>query len=100
VTCGSWHPYKEVDAGHFIPAYHKQAFFTRENVHVQCTRCNCFYNGMHVIYRQWMVKKYGEDFIKKLESMTLPWDYGKMELKAISDENREIVKQLLSNSND
>ena len=40
-----------------------------ENLGCQCVRCNVFLNGNPVEYRKWMIKQYGEDYVKWLEDV-------------------------------
>lgn len=65
ISCGA-----EVDhAGHYLSAgHHGHLRFNEMNVNGQCLRCNNFLHGNLINYRQGLVKKYGEDKVKMLES--------------------------------
>lgn len=47
ISCGVRKPWKELDAGHFIPGSvcGKELFFSELNVFAQCTACNRFRHG-------------------------------------------------------
>ncbi len=69
VTCGRKLLWKEVDAGHFI--HHKKAtFFDLRNVHPQCRPCNGFKAGNAIAYKEFMIKRYGQDVVYALEYLS------------------------------
>lgn len=56
-------------AGHYFSAGHFTALrYDETNIHGQCIRCNCFLHGNLIQYRIGLVKRYGEDYVKELES--------------------------------
>lgn len=69
-TCG-----KSVDlgvrlhAGHFIPGRTNSVLFEEKNVHGQCMYCNTFLHGALDKYYVFMLKKYGQDEIDRLEAL-------------------------------
>lgn len=70
VTCGKVDHYKQMQGGHFIERGKSATKLLEENIHPQCRGCNCFKmktaTGV-LIYRQFMVDTYGEDFVKEVE---------------------------------
>jgi hypothetical protein len=64
VTCGKRDHYKNMQAGHFI---HGTLFRIPELVHVQCPQCNGFKAGMAIEYKEYMIKKYSEDGLARIE---------------------------------
>jgi len=95
VTCGSFHHWREVHCGHFIPRGRKPTRFNEMNAHVQCVRCNTFRHGEHDIYRLYLVNKYGKEAVEKLEHLALIGgsdDAYSLQMKL--DEYRQKVRQL------
>jgi len=68
ISCGS-----EIDhAGHYFSAGHYSALrFEETNVHGQCLRCNNFMHGNLINYRFGLITRYGEDYVKELESKSI-----------------------------
>lgn len=68
VTCGRIKFYQHADGGHFIPVGRKtySVALDENNCHFQCRNCNRYQEGNRLRYRDWMVKKYGEEFVEKL----------------------------------
>jgi hypothetical protein len=64
VTCGRRDKYTNFQAGHFI---HGTSFLIPDLVHPQCPQCNGFKAGMAIEYKEWMLKKYGQAHLDKLE---------------------------------
>lgn len=56
VTCKTYKPWQEMQAGHYI---HGTLFLIPELVHPQCPVCNSFKHGNLNAYKDWMIKKYG-----------------------------------------
>ena len=82
VTCGKRYHWKQIQAGHFIPAAEGNATrFLLENIHPQCMRCNVNLGGNAPEYYPYMVKRYGEDFVEALKAKRhtvvklKEWDY-------------------------
>ena len=65
ISCGS-----QIDhAGHYFSSGHYSALtFDEQNVHGQCLRCNNFLHGNLVFYRMGLVNRYGDEYVKGLES--------------------------------
>lgn len=67
ISCGS----AVTEAGHYLSAGHNSALrFNEVNTNGQCTRCNCFMHGNLIEYRKGLVKKYGEEKVFMLESIS------------------------------
>jgi hypothetical protein len=67
-TCGRTVPIEQADAGHYISRVRKAVMFDEMNVHAQCRHCNRFQEGNHFIYRQFLIKVYGEEKVEALEA--------------------------------
>lgn len=68
-TCGKIVRRKRADAGHFISRGFEGSSGVRydeRNVHLQCKRCNAFEGGRPLEYREFMLKKYGQEVIDEL----------------------------------
>lgn len=68
VSCGSYHPWQEMDAGHFIPRGSIATRWDERNVHPQCRRCNRFRVDHYIDYTLWMQREYGQVVIDELMS--------------------------------
>lgn len=67
VTCGSRKPWKELQAGHFIPkARGGSVYFLEENIHVQCDVCNRWNGGRLIEYTRFMQETYGPEMVDRL----------------------------------
>jgi len=71
VTCGSLHPWTEMDGGHFIPKGNSSYWsLQEENIHPQCKGCNGFdmkYGTAAQRYTLYMIDTYGRDFVDHME---------------------------------
>ena len=67
-TCERYFPINKMHAGHYISRKISQTFFNEINVNAQCVNCNSFKFGDLITYRENLVKEYGEELIKELES--------------------------------
>lgn len=57
------------DAGHFYKAeIFSGLIFDEKNVHKQCVRCNRYLHGNDLEYREGIIKRYGDEYFKSLES--------------------------------
>lgn len=66
ITCGMK---KTLQAGHFAPASNCgfALLFDEDNIHGECEYDNGFNSGHLIGYRQGLLKRYGKDFVEKLE---------------------------------
>ncbi len=76
-TCDDTMPFKELQAGHFVPK-HSNNYFSERGVHAQCKQCNLYGKnnqpkGMPLEYYAHMVELYGEEVAKELKSENLPY---------------------------
>jgi len=72
VTCSTWHHYKKMDGGHFIPKGSSSYWaLEEENVHPQCKGCNGFgmkFGSAAQEYTLYMIEYYGKDFVEEMIS--------------------------------
>ena len=66
VTCGAFHHWKSVDAGHYISRRYMSTRWDDKNLAPQCKGCNIFGRGRHDDYAVWLVKYYGEGILQEL----------------------------------
>jgi len=60
------------DGGHYFKAeLYSGLIFTEENCHKQCRKCNRYLHGNESAYRIGLVNRYGEDYVKRLEDLSL-----------------------------
>ena len=67
ITCREAFPYSKLQAGHYIPGRGNAVLFDEDGVNAQCTQCNIFKHGDPITYREVLVEKFGEDFVKLME---------------------------------
>lgn len=65
-TCPARKPWKQMQAGHFIPGRHNSVLFDERNCHSQCPSCNVFLHGNMIEYYPRMLEKYGQKVIDEL----------------------------------
>lgn len=70
VTCGKRCESYARQAGHYIAkgACGLDYYFSETNVNVQCSYCNLNLEGNRHKYREYIIKKYGEDILKDIET--------------------------------
>ncbi|HFK5582148.1 TPA: recombination protein NinG [Elizabethkingia anophelis] len=68
ISCGTNH--SDIwDGGHYFKAeIYRGLIFDERNINKQCRRCNRFLGGNEINYRIGLVNRYGEEFVKQLES--------------------------------
>jgi len=69
VTCGEVKHISELHCGHFISGRGNSLFFEETNSAAQCGECNTSLGGNPEVYRMEMIKKYGLEEVKRLESL-------------------------------
>jgi hypothetical protein len=69
---------EQMNAGHYMSAGHNGSVrFDEDNCWGQCIACNCHLHGNLIRYRENLIRKIGEDSVKRLESIsriTKKWD--------------------------
>lgn len=67
VTCREVKHWKEMQAGHYIPAGSSNYLrYVESNIHPQDYACNVGRHGNLIEYRIFMVKTYGEKYVEML----------------------------------
>jgi len=69
-TCGAVKSWFRMDAGHYKSRGSggmSGVYFDERNVHLQCKRCNGFEGGRPKEYREFMLKRYGQDVLDDIE---------------------------------
>ena len=70
ISCGVFKPWKEMQAGHFVPRRHLATRYHEWNVNGQCFACNCFLKGNMVKYAVNLKLKYGDKIIEELDELS------------------------------
>lgn len=71
ISCNKLIHVSEADGGHFENRRNRVTELLPENVHAQCRACNRFSEGNLVAYRAGIAHKYGNEYLKRLESIIL-----------------------------
>ena len=66
ITCPDTRPFKQIQAGHFISGRNNQVLFDERQVNGQCYVCNMRKKGNWAEYYKVMVKRHGEEEVKKM----------------------------------
>ena len=85
-SCDRVYHWKELNAGHFIPAEWLATCFDERNCHAQCVYCNKGLQGNTDSYFLFMEKNYGRGFVEELVSRK----HNKVKLKAF--DYQEIIE--------
>lgn len=92
VTCKKYLPWKGAQAGHFI---HGTLFLIPELVHSQCPNCNGPKSANLIPYKEFMLKKYGQQALDKFEYLAKrPHKYTVFELQMFKKQYQDKVKEL------
>ena len=83
-----------MNAGHFHSAGHNGAIeFDEFNVSGQCIKCNLYEHGNLIGYQKFMLKKYGQDELDRLEiKRNLPFKPDRLYFIMIIETYKEKVK--------
>ena len=70
-TCSTVKSWKEMNAGHYIPAGQSPPplYFDERNVHCQCTSCNRFKHGNATRYAEHLIQEYGADIFSQFSAL-------------------------------
>jgi hypothetical protein len=92
-TCGKKRYWKQQQAGHYI---HKDCLdFDPINIHCQCVRCNCWWNGNLGIYSERLIAEYGEEAIAELRQRArIPRKFNVFELQELILTYKQKLKAL------
>ena len=90
ITTDQW------DAGHYFKAeLYSGLIFNENNVHKQCKQCNHRLHGNESGFRIGLAKRYGEEYVKSLESLSLisrTYKFTKQELTEIKEKYQSLLK--------
>jgi hypothetical protein len=95
-TCDKYEDFRLVDAGHYLPkAGNSDAlYFSELNVHVQCVNCNRLLDGNVKVYKERLIKKYGEGVILQLNLLRRSPPYTTQDYKQMIDKYTNLLKTL------
>jgi len=54
---------------YFSQGHHSYLRFDHRNIHGSCAKCNLFLSGNLIKYRQGLIDRYGEQYVKDLEEL-------------------------------
>lgn len=95
ITCGTWKPSSQMQAGHFVSRKVNSLRYTEINVNGQCYSCNVMRYGEQFQYAKNLDLKYGDNTANELHrrrfethKFTIP------ELEVIIEEYKQLVKEI------
>jgi len=68
-TCGSMHPIKMIDNGHFVTRGNLSVRYHENNARPQCRSENRFKQGVHSVFRDKLIAEIGKDEVEKVEQL-------------------------------
>ena len=94
-TCENVKPWKQMQAGHFLPGRKNSNLFREDGCHAQCCACNVCKNGNGVEYYEFMLRKYGPEKIAELkQNNTLSLQFRVDDLKEIYENYKARAAEL------
>ncbi len=96
VTCNKYFPWRKIQNGHYMSRRFMATRYSEMNCHPQCMACNVMQHGNIPQYRMWLVRRYGEDAVKRLElaAMTQTRKFTPYEFEEMIDYYTKLVKVL------
>jgi hypothetical protein len=97
ISCGTTYSDPWQGSHYFKAEIFKGLIFNEMNCHKSCLQCNFFLDGNELGYREGLVKRYGEQYVKDLEALkdgSRNYKYSKSELIEIKDKYKRKLKEL------
>lgn len=96
VTCGKIMYWKQIQNGHYMSRRFMSTRYSEMNCNPQCMQCNVIQHGNIPQYRMWLVGRYGEDAVKRLEftALNTTTKFNDIEYKSMIDFYKKLVKVL------
>ena len=97
ITCNTPHHWTKLDNGHYIKRQYMSTRFNEFNCNSQCRKCNWLEQGANELYREALIKKYGQEIHDQLliqKYSTKKWS--RFELELLIKEYSERVKVMES----
>lgn len=96
VTCGKYYHWSKIQNGHYMSRRYMSTRYSEMNCHPQCMPCNVMQHGNIPQYRMWLVKEYGEEKVRQLETTALAQTvkFSDWEYKNLIDYYTKLVKAL------
>lgn len=86
---GQWH------AGHYLSVgSHPHLRYNTRNIHKQCAPCNNYLSGNVLEFRKGLVKRYGSEFVDRLESYQSHRKFTIDEVIAIGSYYKRMIKEV------
>ena len=95
VTCGKKLPFRAMDCGHYRSRQHLQTRWDLTNGQIECTVCNRVLRGNLKLYREYLVRTYGEEKVRELETRP-PRKITTPELQELLETLKTQYKQLIA----
>lgn len=88
ISCGAPMHWTEAQGGHYISRKCEATELEHDNVWPQCPRCNGYLNGAQDDYRYFLVRKIGEDRVRRIEDMKQAYKGSEEAMARLSDDDR------------
>ena len=88
ISCGKLMHWKEAQGGHYIPRANRATELEHDNVWPQCQQCNGYLNGNPINYRYRLVRKIGEERVKRREHLAHAYKGDEESASLLSDADK------------
>ena len=94
-SCNALKPFREMDCGHYIPRRFLAVRWDENNAHGECITCNRVDDKHMVGYKQFMLKKYGEQKVSYLrQKANLGGYYSVQDIQDIAEKYKNKFKEI------
>lgn len=98
--CRPKEPTEHFNGGHYYSVGSVPAMrWNLHNIHKQSVKSNKYLGGEPLLFREGLIKRYGEDYVKMLEEQRIKYDYVSLiipEMIELKTKARKIIKDLNS----
>lgn len=68
ISCGQYHPWKEIQNGHYMSRRYMSTRWSEDNCRPQCVACNIFNQGAAQMFRLGLIKEYYDLYVLQGQS--------------------------------
>lgn len=94
ISCGRRLLWSEAQGGHYVSRSCRATEIEKDNIWPQCPKCNGLLNGNVVMYRMHLVRRIGEDRVRRIENMAAAYNGDEDAMESLSDRDKiEVVRK-------
>lgn len=88
ISCGKLMDWREAQGGHYISRSNRATELEHDNVWPQCPQCNGYLHGNVINYRIRLVRRIGEDRVKRIEYMAASYKGDDESTEELTDKDK------------